>query len=442
MITGPSGAGKTTLARDVLLASLRAHTAVGCAALDAPVVRAIAVDQKPLGNNPRSNPATYTKVFDRIRDVFAAETGRPATEFSFNRSEGACAECEGTGAVAINLRYVAPVWVSCEACEGLRYRPEVLEAKWAGLSIADVLTCSVDEARALFADYRQVTATLDTLVDVGLGYVTLGQPSPSLSGGEAQRVRLAREVTKVKSGDLVLLDEPTTGLHPADLDRLLNVLERLTGQGCTVVVVEHQADLIAAADWRIDLGPGGGPQGGRVLHCGVPSGSGRPTVRPRQQPRAQRRSGDVISVRGARAHNLQGVDVDFAKGRFTVVTGVSGSGKSSLVYDVIAAEANRRLLECLSVYERQSVREARSPRRLAHRPGPHDDRRRRRQDRRLWPARPPHQRCRPGHCRTGQRPRPPHRQRHGARRRENVPRVRHRQRAPDLSVGRSPLGVQ
>jgi excinuclease ABC subunit A len=357
VITGPSGAGKTTLARDVLLESIRSGGPVSCATFEAPKLRAIAVDQKPLGNNPRSNPATYTKLLDRIRDVFAAETGLSPSQFTFNRADGACPDCEGMGAFAVHMSLAAPIWVPCERCEGRRYRQDVLDATWAGRSIADVLALSVDDARAVFAESPPIARILKTLQDVGLGYVTLGQPSPSLSGGEAQRVRLAREVTKAKSGDLVLLDEPTTGLHPADLGRLLAVLDKLTAKGCTVVVVEHQADVIASADWRIDLGPGGGPEGGELLHCGPPVAEKQPGVTPRASARRGRRSSDSIRVRGARAHNLQGVDVDFAKGRFTVVTGVSGSGKSSLIHDVVAAEANRRLLECLTVYDRQSVRE-------------------------------------------------------------------------------------
>ena len=357
VITGPSGAGKTTLSHEVLLTSLRERGPTGCATFEAPAMRARAVDQSPLGNNPRSNPATYTKLLDRIRDVFANETGRSASEFTFNRAEGACPDCEGIGSVVIDLSYLSPIWVPCETCGGQRYRPEVLEATWSGRSIADVLELSVDEASAVFAEHSAISRILQSLQEVGLGYLTLGQPSPSLSGGEAQRVRLAREVAKARSGDLVLLDEPTTGLHPGDLDRLLAVLDRLTKSGCTVVVVEHQPDVIAAADWRIDLGPGGGPDGGRLRHCGPPVAEKQARVQPRAKPRTDRRSSDSVRVRGARAHNLQGVDVDFAKGRFTVVTGVSGSGKSSLVHDVIESEATRRLLECLSVYERQSVRE-------------------------------------------------------------------------------------
>jgi excinuclease ABC subunit A len=357
VVTGPSGAGKTTLCRDVLLESLRNRSPIGCESFEAPALRAIKVDQEPLGNNPRSNPATYSKVFSHIREAFAQTTGRPASAFSFNHPDGACTECDGIGAIEIALRYIAPIWVVCEVCEGRRYRPEVLSETWSGLSIADVLACSVDDAHTLFANYPAITRMLDTLRDLGLGYITLGQPSPSLSGGEAQRVRLAQAVTKAKPSDIVLLDEPTTGLHSADLDRLLDTLRQLTDNGCTVVVVEHQRDVIEHSDWNIELGPEGGPAGGTLLHCGVPTTIQQPRVRPRAEPRSKPRSVDAIRVRGARAHNLRDVNVDFAKGRFTVVTGVSGSGKSSLVHDVVAAEATRRLLECLSVYERESVRE-------------------------------------------------------------------------------------
>ncbi len=357
VVTGPSGAGKTTLTRDVLLASLQARRPVGCADFDAPRLRALAVDQSPLGNNPRSNPATYTKVLDRIRKLFARSTGRSISAFTFNQPAGACPECQGMGAIEVRLPFAAPAWITCEACDGRRYRPESLDVRWDGLSIADVLDLSVDQAAARFAFDGAIARPLEALRQVGLGYVRLGQPSPSLSGGEAQRVRLARELAKARRGDLILLDEPTTGLHPADLDRLLSVVQRLVDQGCAFVVVEHHPDVVAAADWLVDLGPGGGPAGGQLLHCGPPPETESPGVTPRAAPRARPQAGDTIRVSGAHAHNLQHLDVHFPKERFTVVTGVSGSGKSSLVHDVLAAEATRRLLECLSVYERQSAHE-------------------------------------------------------------------------------------
>jgi excinuclease ABC subunit A len=357
VVTGPSGAGKTTLTRDVLLASLHAGRPVGCAALDGPKVRAVAVDQSPLGNNPRSNPATYTKVLDRIRKLFADSTGRSVSAFTFNQPEGACSECEGMGAIEVQLPFVAPAWITCEACAGRRYRPEILDARWEGMSIADVLDLSIDDAAERFAFDRAIARPLLSMSEAGLGYVRLGQPSPSLSGGEAQRMRLASQLARVRREDLVVLDEPTTGLHPVDLGKLLSALHRLADQGCTLVVVEHHPDVAAAADWLIDLGPGGGPAGGRLLHSGPPPPPDEAAVTPRAAARTRPRAGDAIRVGGARAHNLRHLDVDFAKEQFTVVTGVSGSGKSSLVQDVLGAEATSRLLECLSVYERQSVRE-------------------------------------------------------------------------------------
>lgn len=361
VVTGPSGAGKSTLVRDVVLTSAAEGKPVGCEAMEGPVSRAIAVDQSPLGNNPRSNPATYTKVFDRIRDLFAARTGASPSLFTFNRAEGACPNCEGMGAVEVSLRYLAPIWVDCEVCRGSRYRPEALERRIeigeGGLSIADALALSVDEARTVFAEQPAIRKVLDALQAIGLGYLRLGQPSPTLSGGEAQRVRLARQLARARPGDLVVLDEPTTGLHPADLSRLLAVLDGLTDAGCTVIVVEHQPDVVAAVDWVIDLGPGGGPAGGRLLHCGPPASGPPDAPQPRSEPRRRPRASDAIRIRGATANNLRSVDVDIPKGRFTAVTGVSGSGKSSLVRDVVEIEANRRLLECLSMYERQGTKE-------------------------------------------------------------------------------------
>ncbi len=361
VLTGPSGAGKTTLARDVVLASVEAGKAVGCDGIDGPKLRPVIVDQSPIGNNPRSNPATYTKVLDRIRATFAKATGVTASAFSFNRPEGACEGCDGYGAIEVKLRWLAPTWVECEACEGARFRPEVLEhtieRQGRVMNIADVLDLPVSDALALLADDAATAKILSAMAEVGLSYLSLGQPSPTLSGGEAQRIRLARHLARVKPGDLLVLDEPTIGLHPHDVDRLLDTIDRLTSGGATVLVVEHQEDVIAAADHVIDLGPGAGPDGGTLMREGPPRRADMPPITPRTKPRRQPRTSDRVRIRGAAANNLRDLDVDVPKATFTVVTGLSGSGKSSLVGDVLEAEASRRLLECLSMYERQGTRE-------------------------------------------------------------------------------------
>ncbi len=360
-IVGPSGAGKTTLARDVVLASITEGSAVGCAALEGPDLRPVMVDQSPIGNNPRSNPATYTKVFDRIRTIFAKATGASASAFSFNRPEGACEGCEGYGAIEVKLPWLPPTWIECESCAGSRFKADVLELTIERVgrrySIADVLDLPVEDVLALLAEDRTTARILEAMAEVGLGYLRLGQPSPSLSGGEAQRIRLARHLARVKPGDMLVLDEPTIGLHPADVDRLLATIDRLTSGGATVLVVEHQEDVIAASDWTIELGPGAGPDGGRLVREGPPQMRDLPPIRPRTKPRSTPRTTEAIKIRGAQANNLRSLDVDIPKGRLVVVTGRSGSGKSSLVGDVLEAEASRRLLECLSMYERQGTRE-------------------------------------------------------------------------------------
>jgi excinuclease ABC subunit A len=318
-----------------------------------------------------------------IRDLFAAATGLSASHFSFNRPEGACPECKGIGATEVTRRYLPSIWIPCSTCEGQRFRAKVLEQRvdfnGRKLSIADFYTEPIREIEGLMAQTPWLSPTriqaarqiLRALNDVGLGYLELGQPSPTLSGGEAQRVKLSRYLGKNRlTNQLLVMDEPSTGLHPKDLQGLLAVLDRLVRSGATIVVVEHNTDFIRAADWVIDLGPEAGPEGGRVLYQGPPNGlltveesqTGQALIqnmdlKPPTQQVTSLESPAVIAIRNARANNLKGVDVDIPKGKLTVVTGVSGSGKSSLLGDVLQAEARRRFLETLSMYERQGLRE-------------------------------------------------------------------------------------
>lgn len=383
-ITGVSGSGKSTLVEDVLVASLLNRKPVGCWQVEGRSIHPILVDQSPIGRNPRSNPATYTRLSEVIRDLFAVISGLPAANFSFNRPEGACPTCGGLGAVEASMRYLPSTWIPCAECDGQRFTDEVLAARiqvgsnqysiaeFYALTIADVQAIFLEENRLPPAKIHTARQILDALVDIGLGYLTLGQASPSLSGGEAQRVKLARYLGKKGlDQDLLVLDEPTTGLHPQDLSGLLVVLDRLVRAGATIVVVEHNMDIIRAADWVIDLGPGAGPAGGRLLFAGPPAGlvecsaslTGQALVDENRviptssasQP-GERRS-PVIEIRGGRVHNLQNVHVTIPKEKLTVVTGLSGSGKSSLVHDVLEAEARRRFLESLSLYERQGLHE-------------------------------------------------------------------------------------
>src|SRR5262245_30469967 len=283
-VTGVSGAGKSTLVNAVLYPALQrvlhgaavapgAHVALhGVEHVD----KVIDIDQKPIGRTPRSNPATYTKVFDGVRDVFAMTTeartyGWHAGRFSFNVKGGRCEACEGDGVRRIEMHFLPDVFVPCEVCRGRRFNEATLRVAFKGLSIADVLELSVDEALGVFANQPRVLPGLRTLAEVGLGYVKLGQPSPTLSGGEAQRIKLSRELSKSATGrTLYILDEPTTGLHFDDLRKLLHVLGRLVDAGNTVVVIEHNLDVIRCADWVIDLGPEGGDAGGRVVATGTP----------------------------------------------------------------------------------------------------------------------------------------------------------------------------
>ncbi len=283
-VTGVSGSGKSSLVGEILYKAVanemynskerpgRHKSITGIKNID----KIINIDQKPIGKTPRSNPATYTGVFTNIRDLFAQLPeaklrGYGKGRFSFNVKGGRCEACNGDGIIKIEMLFLPDVYVPCEVCKGRRYNRETLEVRYKGKSIYDVLDMNVSEALEFFRNHPPIKRHLQTLEDVGLGYIKLGQPSTQLSGGEAQRIKLATELSKKSTGStLYILDEPTTGLHFADIEKLLDILSRLTDQGNTVIVIEHNLDVIKCADHIIDLGPDGGFRGGRIVAQGTP----------------------------------------------------------------------------------------------------------------------------------------------------------------------------
>ncbi len=391
-VSGVSGSGKstlveTTLYRGWLRSSGQATEEPGhCAAIHGleQIERMVLVDQQPIGRTPRANLLTYTKVLDPLRKLFARQEeararGYSARHFSFNVAGGRCEQCRGEGFERVQMQFLADVMVRCPRCGGRRFKDEILEIRLRGLSIADVLNRTARELVDVFSDHQGIIRALQPVVDLGLDYLRLGQPLNTLSGGEAQRLKLIRYLAdggrepKTRP-HLFLLDEPTTGLHPHDLRRLLDVIQRLVDRGHTVVAVEHNLDLLSACDWIIDLGPEGGDQGGDVVACGPPetimeapqsvtgrfiralcedgSASGDPTMEP-VPVEAQSHPRRAIRIHGAWEHNLQVPQIDIPREQMTVITGLSGSGKSSLAFDVLFAEGQRRYLECLSTYVRQ-----------------------------------------------------------------------------------------
>ncbi len=405
-VTGVSGSGKSSLVNDIVRETLardlngaekvdpgRHERIDGTEHLD----KVIDIDQTAIGRTPRSNPATYIKVFDEIRSLYAKlpdakVRGYKPGRFSFNvatgkKGGGRCEACEGNGANRMEMDFLADIWVPCPVCDSKRFSRETLQILYKGRSIADVLNMDVQEALEHFANIPKIARMLRTLHDVGLDYVKLGQSSTTLSGGEAQRIKLARELVKKSTGrTLYLLDEPTTGLHFADIKKLLDVLHGFVDAGNTVVVIEHNLDVVKTADWIIDLGPEGGDAGGRIVAQGTPEKVARSrrshtgqalkdVLQPRREKlttssrsrangRTARRSGGTkaITVVGAKQHNLQDITVEVPRGKTTVCSGPSGSGKSSFALDTVYAEGQRRYVESLSAYARQFLTQVEKPR--------------------------------------------------------------------------------
>ncbi|MDP9065766.1 MAG: excinuclease ABC subunit UvrA [Pseudomonadota bacterium] len=401
-ITGVSGSGKSTLVHDVLYPAL---LRVKGRAADHPgrhrgllgaeqIGDVVMVDQSRIGRTTRSNPASYVGAFDPIRQLFAKvpqaqERQYTAGTFSFNAGNGRCPACAGNGFEHVEMQFLSDVYLRCPDCDGRRYRAEILECKLVrageSKSIADVLALTVSEALRFFAEDREVGLRLGPLAEVGLDYLRLGQPVPTLSGGEAQRLKLAGHLaasaTSKRGDTLFLFDEPTTGLHFDDVAKLLRAFRRLLEAGHSLLVIEHDIDVVSSADWVIDLGPEGGDGGGHVVATGTPddimrvaaSHTGRAllaAVTPASFADAVHDAQSLverpapprsIEIRGAREHNLKNVDIDIGRNQLTVVTGVSGSGKSSLAFDILFAEGQRRYLESLNAYARQFVQPASRP---------------------------------------------------------------------------------
>ncbi len=366
VVSGVSGAGKSSLLVELIEAVQSSP--------DSRLKKLITIDQSPIGRTPRSNAATYTGLFDHIRTLFAAEPLAKELklgkgDFSFNNKGGRCAECEGAGVKRLGMHFLGDVEVPCEACGGQRFGEQILRVKFCGKNISEVLALPLSAALDLFAGQPRLTRYLDVLVELGLGYLSLGQPSTTLSGGEAQRIKLAAELSRPQTrGTIYVFDEPTTGLHAADIDVLLLALDKLVVAGGTVVVSEHSAQFLRFADWVIDLGPGSGAQGGQLVYAGPPAGlsacadsvtglalCGKCVSMAPLDPSDRILEDDPIELQGVQTHNLQSLDVCIPVGKITVVTGVSGSGKSSLAMDTLHAEGRNRYAENFSTYVRQQL---------------------------------------------------------------------------------------
>jgi len=396
-VTGVSGSGKSSLITDTLYPALSNalhgsdlsvgnHKEIQGLSL---VDKVIAIDQSPIGRNPRSNPATYIKLFDEIRDLFSRlpeseARGFKPGRFSFNVREGSCPECQGMGQIKIDMDFMEDAWVDCPLCNNRRFDPETLSVHYKGKNIHDILEMDVATALKFFENIPAIKHKLETLKKVGLEYLKIGQPSTTLSGGEAQRIKLAKELVRPSTGKtLYILDEPTTGLHFHDIKHLLNVLHEFVALGNTVIVIEHNMDMVKTADWIIDLGPEGGEEGGQLIAAGTPeqlveldTPTGK-ALEPALHHKPEKKIEELkqnkilqnaktsrineITVQGAEQNNLKQIAVSLPRNKMTICTGPSGSGKTSFAFDTVYAEGQRRYIESLSPYARQFVKQMPKP---------------------------------------------------------------------------------
>jgi len=393
VLSGVSGSGKSTLLHNALYQGLLSRSGKACEdpatigdlSSDCGFAEVLLVDQSPASRTPRSNPALFSGAWDGIRQLFAQSEaarreGFTASSFSFNSGDGRCPHCQGLGFERVEMQFMADIFVACPVCEGRQFREETLDIKWREHSVAEILALSIDEALALFSDKGPILRKLKPLQEVGLGYLSLGQPLNTLSGGESQRLKLVRYMSSLDGGgkpSLLLLDEPTTGLHLADIERLLKVLHALVDHGHSLVVIEHHPDILRAADWILELGPEAGAKGGRLVYEGLPddlsaeSTATAPYLLREDPPQDGYRAGaprtnrrvpvKYLTVKGAREHNLKDISARIPREAMTVVTGVSGSGKSTLAFDIIFAEGQRRFMESMSSWARQYVEQLPKP---------------------------------------------------------------------------------
>ena len=428
-LSGISGSGKSTLLDAVIhqgWLAARGQVTEDPASLrsissDAPFSEIVLVDQSPVSRTPRSNPALYSEAWETIRELFASTPeaigqGMTASTFSFNAGDGRCDHCQGLGYERVEMQFLSDVFIPCPVCEGRRFKDEILAVRWGGKSIAETLDLTVAEALEMFAGHPKIAQKLATLADVGLDYLTLGQPLNTLSGGESQRLKLVKylgglgespaanlksQISNPQPGALLLLDEPTTGLHRHDVRRLVSVLQALIDRGHSLVLIEHNTDVLKCADWIIEVGPGAGADGGRIVATGTPEAlalttiATAPYLRQALEPvrgslrgASSRLTPDddatavpllaaeesaafgvaptgVLHIVGARENNLKDLSLEIPHRKLSVVTGVSGSGKSTLAFDIVFAEGQRRFMESMSPYARQFVEQL---------PRPHIDR--------------------------------------------------------------------